>query len=1041
MDIPNSLIEQVREGQALLFLGAGAALGAIHPDGKSVPLAKDLARLLANKFLTEDYETYTLDRITELAISEHNLFDVQEFIADLFYKFGPSEAHSLIPTFTWKAIATTNYDLIIERAYDQVTDKAQILVPFTKNGEPIETKIVSARDLMYLKLHGSITSVNDKDLPLILTVEQYVSHRQNRSRLFDRLKQFAYDVPILFVGYGLADQNIRSIMMELNELGDAKPRSYLVDPTIKPEEARLWESKKITSISLSFDEFIRALNDKISPAFRALAPSTSDLSPIERRFSTTEVSPSFSLRTLLNRDVDFLHVGFKTGSIDPQSFYKGYFEGWTAIEMQLDSRRRISDAILSEVFLVDEEEKLEKQEVIVIRGHAGSGKSVILKRIAWDAAVAFDKLCLFVKPSARPSYEPISELFTLCKERIYLFIEPTSDYVELIESFITRAKKEKLPLTIITASRLNTWHMYCDGLDSIVTTFHELKYLNENEIGDLLQLLDKHKCLGHLAELSTEEQKRSLAEKAGRQLLVALHEATLGKPFQDIVLDEFNTLPTVEAQNLYLSVCVLHRLGVVTRAGVISRLHGISFEEFQKRLFKPLDNVVFAQKHPILNDFQYVTRHPQIAEMVFEQVLINAEDRHLQYSRMLNSLDIDYNADRDAFRAMTNAKHLRRLFSSSDQVRKLYSIAESAALKDAQLLQQRAIFEMGVPDGDLDLASSFLLKARNLSPRSKPIAHSLAELNLKRAERTTNELERKRLRDESRKLAQGLITHDDRTSHPYHTIIKSLLIELEEALDNGTDSFAVEKMTKELSQQLAIALQEFSDDAFMLEADSKFNSLIKNSEHALSSLKKAFQSDKKSSYIALRLSNMYIESGETQQAITTLREALEFNSSEKDLNFKLGMVLQKQPGASQNEVKHLLRNSFTKGDSRFMAQFWYARQLYIEGEIADAKGIFQNLANSDADSYTKRKIRGAVRKDGESVVFRGAVIKLEESYAFIKRDGIGDGIYVNRHSEETCGPQFVWEEMETNKRVSFNLAFRYLGPIAFNIRDEIGRRF
>ena len=53
----------------------------------------------------------------------------------IFIGFKPAPFHELLPTFRWRAIATTNYDLIVERAYERVGDRLQALVPFIKNGQ------------------------------------------------------------------------------------------------------------------------------------------------------------------------------------------------------------------------------------------------------------------------------------------------------------------------------------------------------------------------------------------------------------------------------------------------------------------------------------------------------------------------------------------------------------------------------------------------------------------------------------------------------------------------------------------------------------------------------------------------------------------------------------------------------------------------------------------------------------------------------------------------------------------------------------------
>ena len=262
--IPRNLIEKIKDGNVILFLGAGAAFNAKHPKNKQPPIGNELANLIAKKFLGENYINRELQYVAELAISETDLFTVQKYIADIFKDFKPGKHHLEIPKYHWNSIFTTNYDLIIENAYNETKERQQVLATFIKNGERIKDKMTFANSISYNKLHGSITEISDIDLPLILTPDQYIDHQTNRSRLFERLKSDSYENPILFIGFSFADLDIRSILKILDKLGSAKPRSYMVGPKITAEEERLWDLKKISSIKLSFKDFMEELKIKIS---------------------------------------------------------------------------------------------------------------------------------------------------------------------------------------------------------------------------------------------------------------------------------------------------------------------------------------------------------------------------------------------------------------------------------------------------------------------------------------------------------------------------------------------------------------------------------------------------------------------------------------------------------------------------------------------------------------------------------------------------------------------------------------------------------
>ena len=298
---------------------------------------------------------------------------MQGFIASIFEDFHPADFHKLIPKFVWSAIATTNYDLVLERAYDGVNDKLQNLVVFKKNSERVEEKLKTINSLLYLKLHGCITDITDDQIPLILTPDQYINHRKGRHFLFERLQSLAYNYPFLWVGYSLSDPDIRAMIFELDELVDTRPRSYFVTPNMTPAEKRFWENdKKIYCIEIPFDRFLYEINNKIESKFRALSNLANENDdPIMERFRITDKHTSQSLKTFLSRDTEYIHKGYKTAGIDVKAFYKGYFNDFTPIVHNLDVHRSLSDTILSEVFLATEEEKIDITEFYMLKGACG----------------------------------------------------------------------------------------------------------------------------------------------------------------------------------------------------------------------------------------------------------------------------------------------------------------------------------------------------------------------------------------------------------------------------------------------------------------------------------------------------------------------------------------------------------------------------------------------------------------------------------------------------------------------------------------------
>ena len=554
---------------------------------------------------------------------------------------------------------------------------------------------------------------------------------------------------------------------------------------------------------------------------------------------------------------------------------------------------------------------------------------------------------------------------------------------------------------------------------------YELKYLNNKEIDGLIELLTKHKSLGYLSGKSLEQQREALSERSGRELLVALYEATAGKPFADIVINEYNSIPSEEAQALYLSICIFHRIGAHARAGLISRLHDINFSYFKEKLFHPLESVVYHHRNYLINDYVFTTRHQHIAELVFEQVLVDQDSRFDTYIKIISKLDVDYESDRHLFIALTNAKKLMDVFKDPEKIRYIYTIANENVGEHAALMQQESIFKMNPKSGNLDKAEELLKKAHEIEPKNGLIAHSKAEFLLRKAENSSQKLVIKNNLTNAKEICKEIISNRRNRNivHGYHTLLKITIYELENLLKEDSSDL-IDKKIQEFEKILTKAISIYPNESFLLDAEASFNKLIENTPQALKSLESAYSANKKSPYLATRLSNYYIENDQVDKALKVLQESLDLNINNKELNNRYVKLLMRKNPEDYVELKHYLRKSFIKNDKRYDAQFWYARTLYLLKDTENTE-YFEYLKGVAVDSRIKKEPKGLVTINGQEQVFEGSVIKLENFYGFVKQDVSGETIYFQRDRNKT--------ELRSNSRIRFNKAFNYNGPITILI--------
>ena len=198
----------------------------------------------------------------------------------------------------------------------------------------------------------------------------------------------------------------------------------------------------------------------IPQQFRGLAIHTDRISnPVLQRSKVSGATLSPSCEQFLENDVEYVKAVTSTEGVLPASFYKGMNPGWAAVEQNLDVKRHLGDTILSDHFLIDESEHRQSAELILVKAHAGAGKSVLMRRLAWDAVHDYDCLCLYLRPNGVLHAAPLQELIALCNERVFLFVDNAADRAREIQGLVKAIGAEGKKLTVILAERTNEWNV------------------------------------------------------------------------------------------------------------------------------------------------------------------------------------------------------------------------------------------------------------------------------------------------------------------------------------------------------------------------------------------------------------------------------------------------------------------------------------------------------------------------------------------------------------------------------------------------------
>lgn len=979
--------------------------------------------MLSNKFLGGDSSDKSLSIIGEYCIAESDLRTVQHYIAEIFNRYTPSESQKAVADFRWAALVTTNYDQIIEKAYAANKERLQSPVPILRNSDRVDYDLRSPDAVPLLKLHGCVSMVDEIAYPLILTIDQYVTHFAGREKLFNRFTEYAGEYSVVYVGYQIEDSDIRSILLKLDKPEMSRPMQYVVTPSPSPRDQRIWAAKKITTIDGTFDQFMTELEAKIPKGLRGVKSTAHD-HPIAAKFAT-HAAPSAELLTFLTNDATYVYGGMTPENPNPQAFFKGASYGWGSIVACHDAKRTLTDTVLTEVVLVDEPNRPRLTDFYLIKGYAGSGKTVLLKRIAYETGTTFEKVALYLRSDARLLVAPIAELCNLLGERLFIFVDGVARRAAELEAFLHAARSNKLPLTVIATERSNEWNVDGQELSLLLDGTHQLRSLSLPEIDALIGKLDEFKCLGDLASKTLEERRDAFMSYADRQLLVALYEITSGAEFPDIVFDEYKSIAHDRARRIYLFVCALNRMNVPVRAGLVHRLTGVSFNEFRRDFFAPLESIVLTEEYRPALDMAYRARHPWVAQIVFERALPNENDRFDLYMSILKEIDIGYTPDRSAFRESIRARNLKELFSDPLMVEEIYRSAKEASYDDGYLFQQHAIYEMRRVNGNLVRANELISYARKLLPFDRSITHTMSELEMARANAARTDVERKMHLEEARQHASRLTGANSDSGHGHVTLVKLALGRLREVLEKSVaDEEEVTAAAKQVEQALSDGLQKFRNDEYLLAAEADFSRLLNDKERAKKALTKAIAKNPASTFVAKALSRLQESECDYPGARKTIDDALRVLPGDKWLNGALARLLERHFPDEGREAEACWRRSFTDGDTNYTSQYWYARRLYINKKIDDAMDKFSRLKLARVPFETKVAIAGRIRESGAVKRFEGVISRVESDHAWVIPDGHQRAIYLHCSQVD---PK-VWQSYRQGDALSFFIGFNYMGP-------------
>lgn len=210
-----------RNRDVVFFLGAGASVGSAREqeDGNGLPLGSELAAMVAKEFEVDDQGGDLRKAASVAVLRRSSSAAVKRFVAEEVASRSrfPLDAHRALARVRPALVVTTNYDDLYEKALEELGERP--------------AKVMSPEDIVHLprgkptvvKLHGDV----GRPQSLVLTGEDYLDWEGNVEGLFADVTAEFRRGSCVFVGYSLADENLRRVIgLVRKQLGKYAPKYY-----------------------------------------------------------------------------------------------------------------------------------------------------------------------------------------------------------------------------------------------------------------------------------------------------------------------------------------------------------------------------------------------------------------------------------------------------------------------------------------------------------------------------------------------------------------------------------------------------------------------------------------------------------------------------------------------------------------------------------------------------------------------------------------------------------------------------------------------
>jgi RecA/RadA recombinase len=713
------LRRQIEQGTVVLLTGAGFSLGAKDLKGNPLPTGREYAKELWNLcYAGEEFDSSSLQDIFEQAHRRH-VGALRTSLATRFTVDSASLAGSYERwfSFPWLRAYTLNVD-DLERSAQRRFDLPRPIHSVSAQTTDQPGHVGNALEVIHL--NGIASDGPDK---VTFSHDQYADRIAKQEPFYAQLAAEMLTRPFVFVGSPLEEPLLWAHIRLRGERStssenEQRPKSFLISPSLTRARADKLRAYNVVWVKTTADVFA---DNILATLEHAAAQGRAHLTAKDARDRPDErniVEVTDVRVTAPARRTEFL-LGEEPTWYDIAS--------GRAVVRDEDAPRleKVKAAALAAT------DPTTQAPIFAISGTAGTGKTTLLMRIALNLTAAGHRVA-WVGAGAEVAPAILTRYYRGDARPRILIVDDAGRYGrEMIPTLFGLARSGALAFVVVAVRSYHRGLLEAAENDGLDVKLDSIGPLSDGDIDRLIDALERENRLGELRQLDLAARRAVFREKAARQILVAMIEATSGERFEDRIVREWQGLePTARFLYALISLATANGLSL-TKDEVLLASSGGNRE---------LDAIAsLIRSHLITTDDsgRLQGRHRVIAEKLVDELTQRGTQLESLVIGLCRALAIKAEAGQRSSRRARALKwllkhdRLLRLLGEIEPARNVYAALEDHLRSDYHFWLQRGCLELEA--GDVRLAENFLQQSAALNAEDPLVETALAHMTLRKA--------------------------------------------------------------------------------------------------------------------------------------------------------------------------------------------------------------------------------------------------------------------------------------------------------------------